>query len=198
MQRGFFDRNWIVGYVVGSLVVALGIFVMFQQESFLRFFVILLGLFAVISSTVQLIGLSAYRLNPFFHRTTLIRTIVSIIVGLFVIIVPLTAAKISWTLLLYTIATVLGLSAVISLLDALLATKAGRLRLGLLGDGLFSLAVSILLFAFPQEIGTIVIKVVGILIILFGLLVIVIASRGRAYAKRVQQHTIEGEGELLS
>lgn len=197
MQRGFFTRFWVIGYIIGALVVALGIFVMFQQDSFLHVFVFLLGLFVTISSIVQLIGLSSYKLNPFFHRTTLVRAIISIAIGLFAVVVPLTAAKISWTVMLYLMAAVLGLSAIISLIDAILTIKGGNFRVSLLADGLFSLIVSILLFAFPKEIGTILLKVVGIVIILNGLFFVVMASRGRALSKRIASLTIEGEGEVI-
>ncbi len=198
MQQGFFSRNWIVGYIMGALVVALGVFIMFQEETFLRFFVVLLGLFVTISALVQLISLSSYRLIPFFHRTTLVRTIVSIILGLSAVILPLATAKVSWMLLLFAMATVLGLSAIITLIDAILTAKGGNFSLSLLLDGLFSLAVSILLFAFPEKIGTVLLKLVGVLIIIAGLVLVVIASRGRSLLKRLKAHTIEGEGEIIA
>lgn len=197
MNRGFFNRNWVLGYIVGALIVALGIFVMFQQESFLRFFVVMLGLFVALSSAVQLIGLSSYRLNPFFHRTTLVRTILSIVIGVFAVVLPLTAAKISWTVMLYMMASVLGLSALISIIDAILTARGGNFRLSLLADGLFSLIISILLFAFPEQIGTIMLKVVGLVIIISGLGLIVVASRGRTLSRRAAALTIEGEGEVV-
>lgn len=197
MQRGFFNRNWVLGYVVGALIVALGIFIMFQQDSFLRVFVVLLGLFITISSALQLVSLASYRLNPFFHRTTLVRTIISIIIGLVAIVVPMTVATVSWTVMLYVIAAVLGLSAVITLIDAMVTVRGGHFRPALLGDGLFSLAVSILLFAFPEQIGTILLKVVGLLIIVSGLGLVVVASRGRALSKRAATLVIEGEGEVM-
>lgn len=197
MEHGFFTRNWVLGYIVGALVAALGVFVMFQGESFVRFFVVLLGLFVTVSAVAQLLALSSYRLIPFFHRATLVRTIVSIILGLCAIILPLATAKVSWMLLLYTMATVLALSAIITLIDAILTAKGGAFRLSLLLDGLFSLAVSILLFAFPEKIGTVLLKLVGILVILAGLSLVVIASRGRSIARRAKTVTIEGEGEVV-
>jgi len=197
MQHGFFGRNWVLGYIVGALVAALGVFVMFQQDSFLQFFVALLGLYVTISAVVQLLALSSYRLVPLFHRVTLVRTIVSIILGLCAVILPLATAKVSWMLLLYTMATVLGLSSLITIIDAIITAKGGSFRLSLLLDGLFSLAVSILLFAFPQQIGTVLLKLVGILIIIAGLSLVVIASRGRSLSKRASAQTIEGEGETV-
>ncbi len=197
MQRGFFTRFWVIGYIVGALVAALGVFVMFQEESFLRFFVVLLGLFVTISAVVQLIGLSSYQLNLFFQRTTLVRAIVSIILGLCAVILPLASAKVSWMLLLYTMATVLGLSAIITIIDAILTAKGGDFRSSLLLDGIFSLVVSILLFAFPDKIGTVLLKLVGLVIIIAGLSLVVLASRGRSLSKRLKALTIEGEGEII-
>src|SRR5690554_573359 len=86
MQKSFFRRNWIVGYALGIVTVAVGVFMMFQQESFLRIFIVLLGLFATLSGISSLISLRRLSLALFFRRATVIRAIVSIAVGLFALI----------------------------------------------------------------------------------------------------------------
>ncbi|NMA23130.1 MAG: hypothetical protein GX938_06445 [Spirochaetales bacterium] len=197
MQRGFLTRNWVLSYILGALVVILGVFLLFQQESFIKFFVVMLGLFVLISGLVQLFSLSSYKLGPLFHKATLIRSIVSVVAGFGAIILPLTVAKISWTLLLYSLAVIFALSALINLLNTAFTAKAGGFRAALAFDGVFSLVMAILLFAFPEQIGTVLLKLVGIVIILAGLSIVVLGSRGRSLAKRPERQVLEGEAEVI-
>jgi uncharacterized membrane protein HdeD (DUF308 family) len=196
MQKSFFRRNWVVGYALGIITVAVGVFVMFQQESFLRIFIVLLGLFATLSGISSLISLRRLSLALFFRRATVIRAIVSIAVGLFALIMPLTTATISWVVFIYSLALSLAFSALVTIVDLIAMRSKGYISYPLLGDGIFSLIVSVLLFSFPRQIGEVLLKVVGVLIIAAGISLIVTARFGQRTPK-ASEVLIEGDGEVV-
>ena len=193
MQDTFFKRHLMLATIFGSLLVVLGIYLMFQQESFVRIFISILGLFLVGSGVASLFALRTYTLGRRTKMATLIQALISIVLGLVAFIVPLSAANVSWTLLLYLIAIELIFSAIISFLDALLLRKSELPVSALLSEGVFSLVVAILLFVFPQQIGSMLLKLVGVVLIAMGLGMVLWSVRIRKINRQFSQTVIEAE-----
>ena len=57
-------RHWALGAIVGVVLLALGIFLIFQEESFKKIFVSLLGVYMIGSGFSTLLGLKSYQLGP--------------------------------------------------------------------------------------------------------------------------------------
>ena len=197
MSDTFFKRHLLVSMFFGSMLVILGIFLMFQQESFVRFFISLLGIFLVGSGVSSLLALKKYELGARSKLATLIQALLSIVVGLVAVIVPLSTAAVSWTLLLYVIAVELVFSAIISFLDALLLRKTSFSVSGLLTEGVFSLFVAVLLFAFPQAIGDMLLKLIGVVLIATGLGMLLWSIRVRKLNRQFKASTIEAEAVIV-
>ncbi|NBK23262.1 MAG: hypothetical protein EOM68_14680 [Spirochaetia bacterium] len=197
MQDTFFKRHLMLATIFGSLLVVLGIYLMFQQESFVRIFISILGLFLVGSGVASLFALRTYTLGRRTKMATLIQALISIVLGLVAFIVPLSAANVSWTLLLYLIAIELIFSAIISFLDALLLRKSELPVSALLSEGVFSLVVAILLFVFPQQIGSMLLKLVGVVLIAMGLGMVLWSVRIRKINRQFSQTVIEAEAVVV-
>jgi uncharacterized membrane protein HdeD (DUF308 family) len=197
MQDTFFKRHLMLATIFGSLLVVLGIYLMFQQESFVRIFISILGLFLVGSGVASLFALRTYTLGRRTKMATLIQALISIVLGLVAFLVPLSAANVSWTLLLYLIAIELIFSAIVSFLDALLLRKSELPVSALLSEGVFSLVVAILLFVFPQQIGSMLLKLVGVVLIAMGLGMVLWSVRIRKINRQFSQTVIEAEAVVV-
>ncbi|NCC65032.1 MAG: hypothetical protein EOM15_10305 [Spirochaetia bacterium] len=197
MSDTFFKRHLIVSMFLGSLLMLAGIFLMFQQASFVRFFISLLGVFLVFSGISSLFALKKYQLGSRSKMATLIQAFLSILVGLVAVLVPLFTAAVSWTILLYVIAVELLLSACISFLDAMLLKKSSIVVSGLLTEGVLSLFVAVLLLVFPKAIGTLLLKLFGVILIATGLGMFLWSLRIRQINKQFRQDIIEGKATVV-
>lgn len=197
MQESFLKRHLMLSILFGSLLMIFGIYLMFQQEEVVRIFISILGLFLAGSGLFSLFTLKSYGLGKRTKIATLIKALLSLGLGLVAIIVPLTAANVSWTVLLYVIAVELIFSAIILFLDALLLRKSGIIITGMLSEGVFSLVVAILLFVFPQQIGSMLLKLVGVVLIASGLGMVLWAYRIRKINRQFSTRTIEAEAVVV-
>lgn len=197
MQDTFFKRHLMLATIFGSFLVVLGIYLMFQQESFVRIFISILGLFLVGSGVASLFALRSYSLGRRTKTATLVQAILSIVLGLVAVIVPLSAANVSWTLMLSLIAIELIFSALISFLDAILLRKSELPVSALLGEGVFSLVVAVLLFVFPQQIGSMLLNLFGVVIIAMGLGMVLWSVRIRKINRQFSQTVIEAEAVVV-
>ncbi|MFA6731943.1 MAG: hypothetical protein EOM32_00350 [Spirochaetia bacterium] len=197
MQDTFFKRHLMLATIFGSFLVVLGIYLMFQQESFVRIFISILGLFLVGSGVASLFALRSYSLGRRTKTATLVQAILGIVLGLVAVIVPLSAANVSWTLMLSLIAIELIFSALISFLDAILLRKSELPVSALLGEGVFSLVVAVLLFVFPQQIGSMLLKLFGVVIIAMGLGMVLWSVRIRKINRQFSQTVIEAEAVVV-
>ena len=181
----------------GVLVSILGIYMMFQQEGFVRVFISILGLSLVVSGVSSLFALRTFEMGKRTKMITLLKAILSIIIGLVAIIVPIATASFSWIFLLYLVAAQMIVSAAISFFGALHLRKGTASVSPLLSDGIFSLVVAILLFAFPQQIGTMLIRLVGVVLLAIGLGTVIWSSRIRQINKHFTAAVIESKVEIV-
>lgn len=190
-------RHWSLGAIAGVLLVALGVFLIFQEESFKRIFISLLGVYMISSGFATLLGLKSYQLGPRLRPTTLVKALLTLLLGVISLILPIVVADLSFLILLYIIATELLFNGVITLINAVVIRKLGILLAPIIGDGLISIVLAILLFLFPNQIGTVLLKGVGILVIASGLFFFIAALVARRTWNKEAEKTIEGEGEIL-
>ena len=190
-------RNWAFEVVVGVVLVALGIFLIFQEESFKRIFVSLLGVYMIGSGFSTLLGLRSYQLGPRLKPATLVKALLTLLLGVISLILPIVVADVSFLVLLYIIAAELLFSAIISIINLAAIRNLSVAFSPLIGDALISLILSALLFFFPRQIGTVLLKGVGILVIAIGLSFIIASLIARRKREHEEGKTIEGEAEIL-
>ena len=92
MQESFFKRHLLVGAIVGILIAVLGIFMMFQGSSFIKVFVVILGVFLIASGIHSLIGLAPYEWGKKSRTATIVKSVVSIGIGVVACILPVAVA----------------------------------------------------------------------------------------------------------
>ncbi len=197
MQDTFLKRHLNISILIGAVLVILGIFLMFQQEEFVKIFISLLGIFLVISGVSNLSSLRRLTLGKRSKTVTIIKAIVSVVVGVIAVILPYSTATVSWTVLLYIIAAQLVISSVVSFFDAVMMRKADFSVSFLYSEGIASLVIAVLLFVFPQQIGSMLLKIVGLLLIFSGGAMAFWSVRIKKINKQFQAETIEAEAEII-
>lgn len=177
MQDTFMKKHLNTSAVLGTLIAVLGIYMMFQGESFTKVFVSILGVVLVFSGAHTLFSMGTFELGHRNKIALLIKSLLSIVIGLIAIIVPFATAVTSWNVLLYVLGAELLISAFISLVEAMLLRKGAASVSSLVSEGMFSLVIAVLLFAFPRQIGEMLLKLVGVVLIASGVGIVVWSVR---------------------
>ncbi len=197
MADSFMKRHLNTTAVLATILSILGIYMMFQGESFAKAFVALLGLGMVITGINSLISMRIYALGPRNRGALVIKGLVNIAVGILVIVLSLTTKNFSTHILLYILAVQLLISAVISLFQAFYLRKGNISVAPLLSEALFSVVLAVLFFAFPTQIGSLLLKLVGVVLLASGLAMFVWSMRIRKLSRQYSNSTIEGEAEVV-
>jgi len=172
-------KDWIQKVLIGVCAVILGAFIFFQTENFAMFLVIAIGVFAVINGFFVLhTGIKA----DFSRRTRnalMLRGILGLAVGILAIFLPMLLVKITWTIMLYILAAQLIISGVLELYGAVEMKKLEMPVNGRIAEAVVSIALAVLIMSMPQEIGRTILKVIGALVLGYGIIMIVHGFRRR-------------------
>ncbi|MFA7118816.1 MAG: DUF308 domain-containing protein [Sphaerochaetaceae bacterium] len=189
MNDSFLKKHSIVSLLLGIALVILGIFVLMQDEKLLS---IALGIALIISgvSTLQVVSSFIFA-SKRWKIATLCKGVISIVVGLLGILY----SQKSWDVMMYIMGIQMVISAVIALCDAAILKKSSNLPVGsIVSDGIFSLIVAVVLFAFPSFVGNVLVKIIGIVLLAAGLGLGVWAMRIRKIDK---EFNIKAESEVI-
>lgn len=197
MADSFMKRHLNTTAVFAALLSILGIYMMFQGESFVKAFVALLGLGMVITGINSLVSMRIYALGPRNRSALIIKGLVNIAVGALVIALSLFTQTFSTHILLFILAVQLLLSAFVTLFQAFFLRKGNISVAPLLSESLFSILLAVLFFAFPQQIGSLLLKLVGVVLLASGLAMFVWSMRVRKLTRQFNNDTIEGEAEVV-
>lgn len=144
----------------------------------------------------SLFSMRAYAMGPRNKGALIFKGLVNIAVGALVIALSLFTENFSTNILLYILAVQLLISAIISLVQAILLRKGNISVAPLLSEALFSVVLAVLFFAFPQQIGSLLLKLVGVVLLATGLAIFIWSIRIRKLTRQFN-NTIEGEGEVI-
>jgi uncharacterized membrane protein HdeD (DUF308 family) len=198
MADTFMKRHLNTTAVLAAIISILGIYMMFQGESFAKAFVALLGLGMVITGINSLVSMRIYALGPRNRSALIIKGLVNIGVGVLVIILSLSTKNFSTHLLLYILAVQLLISALISVFQAFFLRKGNISVAPLLSEALFSLVLAVLFFIFPTQIGDLLLKLVGVVLLASGVAMFVWSMRIRKLTRQFESTlTIEGKAEVV-
>jgi len=200
MSDSFMKRHLNTTAVLAAILSILGIYMMFQGESFAKAFVALLGGGMVVTGINSLISMRLYALGPRNKSALAIKGLVNIAIGVLVVILSLFTENFGTHILLYILGAQLLVSALISVIQAFLLRKGNVSVAPLLSEALFSIVLAILFFAFPTQIGSLLLKLVGVVLLASGIGMFVWSMRVRKLTRQYgvsSATTIEGVAEVV-
>ncbi|AEE17573.1 DUF308 domain-containing protein [Treponema brennaborense] len=167
---------------LGILTIVIGLLMLLSPNSWIAVMVIILGSAAILNGVFNLFYLRSIIDDPYYRNAIIIRGILSIIVGLLAIILPLAIAGFVWTVMTYTLAVYLLVSAGIEIYAALKMKAAGIPVKPYYSEIVVSVILAIVLFIIsPSTLGTTLIRICGVLLILTGIGVIFWEWKNRNY-----------------
>ncbi|AEV30277.1 hypothetical protein SpiGrapes_2516 [Sphaerochaeta pleomorpha str. Grapes] len=198
MEKSFLKRHLNIALFTGVVIAALGLYMLFQSESFVEVLVTILGISMVLSGIYAVFSMRSYAWGKKSKILYLLKSLGSILIGALAVILPFTVANISWNVLIYLLAAQLAISAVVSLFNAVILRKGEKSVSPIFAEALFSLVFAILLFAFPRQIGSMILKIIGFVIFASGLGIVVWSSWIKRISRQFKDSSaIESTAELI-
>ncbi|MHC1693015.1 MAG: HdeD family acid-resistance protein [Sphaerochaetaceae bacterium] len=190
------NKKWLGWLAIGLLLIAAGCFILFQNEAFVRVLVMLLGALAVVNGVIALTAMNRYSLGTFSKNATLVKGILSLVVGILAVVMPIFTAQATWMVFIYVLACQILFSGMVTLLDAFVLRSSNFNVSRMVVEGFVSLIVAVILFLFPQSVGTLLVRILGITVVVVGITVGALSFHIRN--KRDSQVLHEPEFEVLS
>lgn len=163
--------------VIGILAIIIGLLMLIVPQQCVKIIVIILGFFSVGNGLFNLLHIRKKVADSDFVKTINIRGIISIIVGFLAIILPLTFAGILWTIMVYALAFYLLISSGMEIYGIKKMDQVGINTKPYIAEIIGSVIIAIILFIIPAEIGTFLIRILGIIIILAGIILLLAKTK---------------------
>ncbi len=163
--------------VIGILAIVIGLLMLIVPQQCVKIIVILLGFFSLGNGIFNLFHIRKMVADPDFIKTINIRGIVSIVVGFLAIFLPLAFAGILWTIMVYTLALYLLVSSGMELYGIKKMDQVGINTKPYIAEIIGSIIIAIILFIIPAKIGTFIIRLLGFLIILVGIILLLAKTK---------------------
>jgi uncharacterized membrane protein HdeD (DUF308 family) len=163
--------------VIGILAIVIVLLMLIVPQQCIKIIVILLGFFSLGNGIFNLFHIRKMVADPDFIKTINIRGIVSIVVGFLAIFLPLAFAGILWTIMVYTLALYLLVSSGMELYGIKKMDQVGINTKPYIAEIIGSIIIAIILFIIPAEIGTFIIRLLGFLIILVGIILLLAKTK---------------------
>lgn len=178
-------------FVSGILIAIVGLLLLIIPDQIVKIIVFVLGVEAVINGVYTLVYMREFLKERLFRAAILTRGAGSVIVGLLAICLPLVFAEAMWTMMLYVLAFYLIFAAILELyIVAKLRDTAIDRKLFVL-EAIISIIVAVILFLLPQQIGALVLRVLGALVMLVGLVHIYVTIRDQKIEKAIDEAVVE-------
>ncbi len=160
------DKNRIF---LGFVTVALGLFLLISPETFVSFFVIILGVAAVVDGIFILAASRNLILDPQYNMIVTVRGILSIIVGALAVVLPMAVANIAWKIMAYALAVYLLVSSGMQIYTILKLHRNGIMIRQSMIEVLTSVLLALALFVIPSQVaGKFLVRLFGLALVIFG------------------------------
>jgi len=155
--------------LVGSLAACIGLLIIIFPAFWIKVVVTMLGAGSVVYGIYNLKYTKPLYENTVYERSILIKSILSIIIGVIAFIFPLAFGSTAWAAVTWVLIIYLIVSAVIGFYAASLLknTEINRKRYFLENLGLVAVAVLLILIS-PKALGTAIVRIIGIAVMLAG------------------------------
>ena len=163
--------------VIGILAIIIGLLMLIIPQQCVKIIVIILGFFSIGNGIFNLFHIRKMVADPDFIKTINIRGIISITIGFFAILLPLAFAGILWTIMVYALAFYLLASSVMEYYGIKKMDQVGINTKPYIAEIIGSVIIAIILFIIPAKIGTLIIRILGLLIILVGIILLLAKTK---------------------
>ncbi len=171
------DKNKLF---LGFMTAALGLFLLISPDTFISFFVILLGIAAVIDGIFILAATRDLIIDPQYKLIVTVRGVLSVVVGLLAVILPIAVAAVVWKAMAYTLAIYLVISAGMQIYTITKLHRNGIMIRQSLIEVASSLTLALVLFIIPaQTAGHMIVRLFGIILLIIGIGLFVIQWKSR-------------------
>ena len=147
----------------GILAAIAGLLLIIFPEFWIRFIVTVLGLSAIAYGVYNLKYEKALFADKTYERTILIRSIVSIVIGVMVTIFPLTLAKAAWNAMRIILIIYLILSATAGFYAAALLKNTDIDRKRYFIENLILVGLAVVLIFLSDNLGVVIMRLVGVI-----------------------------------
>lgn len=180
-----FRTKFIAMFLVGLLVIGVGVLIITHSGSFIKIMMIASGVGALCDGLYTLFSIKRWHFLSATKTLAIIKGLDTTLIGLVAILVPIFDVGTAMTVVVYAFAISLVFSAVVSFQNAAMARTfiPGISTSHFFIEAIVSLLVAIIFFAKPTDVLTTFGIVVGILTILAGIGTIVWAFRLLKLAK---------------
>lgn len=171
------DKNRIF---LGFVTAALGLFLLISPQTFIQFFVIILGVAAVIDGIFILATSRNLIVDPQYNMIVTIRGILSIVAGAFAVILPMAVANIAWKIMAYSLAVYLLISAGMQIYTITKLHRNGIMIRQSMIEVLTSILLAAALFVIPSKVaGDFIVRILGIALVIFGAGTVIVQWKNR-------------------
>lgn len=160
-------KKWYL--LSGILLLVLGLSFVIFPEFWIKVAVILLALGAIAYGVYNLTYTKKIFENTVYERTILIKSIISLVIGVVSLIFPLAIGNAVWTVMIWILIVYLIAAAVLGFYAAALLKDTGVERKRYFIENLILVAVAILFILIsPKSLGNAIIKIIGIIMMIGG------------------------------
>ena len=173
---------------IGVLAIIIGLMMLIVPHQCIKAIAIILGVFSVANGVYNLFAIRRLIADSDFAITITIRGIISIIVGLLAILLPLIFAGVIWTIMVYILAFYLLISSGMEIYGATKMKKVGINTKPYIAEIIGSIIIALILLIIPAEIGTLIVRLLGIAIMIVGIGLLFFETRNKTlivYAEEV-------------
>lgn len=166
--------------ILGILTAIIGFLVAVNPEASLEVIVVLLGVTAIVNSFYSLKSVRILSDDSAFRKTVIVRSLIGLIAGLVAVIFPFAMADIIQRvvkLLLVVLGCYLVVSAILGFVMLSRLSGAPESKKNLLVEIMCSILIAVFLFILPADFGVRIIRILGIVLAVFGALYTLYAFR---------------------
>lgn len=194
----FFKKNLIFSMIIGVLVALFGVFVMLQGDTFISIFLLLFGFASIVKGIKELIFLNNYTGHKSTQSVSIISSIISILIGVFVIYFHNESVEFVKSFVLYLLAAQLIISSISDLFvfSVLIKNKEIGASSRVIA-ALIKIVISLIFIFFPNQVVSFVFKLVGAVFVLYGLYLFFWSFFIRKTEKSFDSKTVESEAEII-
>lgn len=184
IAAGAATTAWWYFLLRGLLFVGAGAFLLIKPGLSAVAFAQVIGAFLLIDGVLAI--LAGIRGRTDSRLWTISRGILLVLTGVFIFTRSYLLAELAMTTVLYILAALVLIGGIIEIVTAIRdRDEPGAEETSILG-GVLSVAFGLLLFSAPLGFGLLVVRVVGIVVILIGIVLLWLANRFRKLGKRIQ------------
>ncbi len=184
--------------LLGIILAVIGLIMAISPAWCIKAVVIILGIESVANGIYQLVYIRKIFPDATFQYSVLIRGMLSIVVGLLAFFLPLRFAEILWTVMLYVLAIYLLASAVLLLFSIGKLRDSGVDRKPFVFEAVVSILLGLIMLLIPVKVGTVLVRIAGIVLCIIGILYIVFYFRNKPLVQEPVQVMDDISGDLTN